>query len=417
VPHQNAQVVRLFTEARQHYATGQLEAAERLFHQVLALYPDHAQSLCSLGVIAHSRTDLPAARALFERALAIKPDLAEAHNSLGIVLLAEAQAEVPLAQAQAEAAVGHFQQALRTHGGYLDAHNNLAMTLLSLGRFEAAVTEWRQVLATNGPAASGADICIVKALYGYHLADRDGARALSWVVRTAYPERPILQHGTAGILGEAAPVPANLEYVRALFDFFAGNFDAALTGLLRYSPKPLIDVLAEAIRPGHGAYDILDAGCGTGLCAAFLRPWARRLVGCDLSPEMLARARQRQAYDELVPGELTAFLNGRPAAFDLIVAADVLIYFGALEPLLSAVVTALRPGGLFAFSVETLEDTAEAAADNFAICPSGHYKHTQKYVTDAAERSNLRVMRAHVASLRLELGSGEAKGLMVIVKK
>jgi len=396
-----AQIAGTFTEARQSYQDGRLDEAERSFRAVLALHAEHHPSLCCLGVIAHRRSDLPAARALFGRALAIKPDLAEAHNNLGVVLQAEGQVQ---------AALGHFRQALAVHDGYLDARNNLGMALLALGHFEAAVAEWRRVLAA-APASTGADICIIKALYGYYLADPEGARALARSVRAACPERPILQHGTAGILGEAAPAHANLEYVQALFDFFAGNFDTALDRL-NYSPKPLIDVLADVVQPGQGASDILDAGCGTGLCAAFLRPWARTLTGCDLSAAMVARAHGRGLYDELAVSELTAFLDRHRERFDMVVAADVVIYFGDLAPLLAAARHALRPGGILAFSVETI---AEDAA-GFVIRPSGHYKHTPRYVTDTVGRAGLTLRRAVVNSLRLEEGQ-KAEGLMVVAEK
>ena len=54
---------------------------------------------------------------------------------------------------------------------------------------------------------------------------------------------------------------------------------------------------------------MLDAGCGTGLCGPLIAPYARRLVGVDLSERMLAQARARDVYDELVKGELTAYLG------------------------------------------------------------------------------------------------------------
>ena len=54
------------------------------------------------------------------------------------------------------------------------------------------------------------------------------------------------------------------------------------------------------------ALEVLDAGCGTGLAAPLLGPYARRLVGVDLSGAMLEQARALPQYDELVE-ELTKF--------------------------------------------------------------------------------------------------------------
>jgi predicted TPR repeat methyltransferase len=42
--------------------------------------------------------------------------------------------------------------------------------------------------------------------------------------------------------------------------------------------------------------DVLDVGCGTA-CAAMLAPYARRMVGVDLSAKMLVQAEERHVYD------------------------------------------------------------------------------------------------------------------------
>ena len=112
---------------------------------------------------------------------------------------------------------------------------------------------------------------------------------------------------------------------------------------------------------------MLDAGVGTGWCGPQLRPYARRLVGVDLSPDMLRKASERQAggrkiYDELAEAELTAFMRARPAAFDLIVSADTLVYFGALDEVLQAAAGSLRAGGPSGRSPSRRRGTSRAAA-------------------------------------------------------
>ena len=77
--------------------------------------------------------------------------------------------------------------------------------------------------------------------------------------------------------------------------------------------------------------DVLDAGCGTGLCGPLVAPYARRLTGVDLSAGMLAQAKEKNVYDALMKGELTEYLRDSREAFDLIVSADTLVYFGGLE--------------------------------------------------------------------------------------
>ena len=92
---------------------------------------------------------------------------------------------------------------------------------------------------------------------------------------------------------------------------------------------------------------------------------------------MLARARAREVYDELVKGELTAFLRDAAGAFDVIVSADTLVYFGPLEEVVAAAATALRPGGQLIFTVEEL---TEPRRGGLLAQLNGRYRHTRAYV-------------------------------------
>ena len=51
---------------------------------------------------------------------------------------------------------------------------------------------------------------------------------------------------------------------------------------------------------------------------------------------MVEKARARQVYDELIVAELTAHLQSAAGTYDLIAAADTLVYFGDLQPVCAA---------------------------------------------------------------------------------
>jgi predicted TPR repeat methyltransferase len=155
--------------------------------------------------------------------------------------------------------------------------------------------------------------------------------------------------------------------------------------------------------------DVLDAGCGTGLCGPLVAPYARRLVGLDLSAPMIAQARARNVYDELVKRELTAYLCESTAAFDAIVSADTLVYFGLLEDVVAAAANALRPGGRLIFTVEELNGAGSGAG--YAISPTGRYRHARAYVERVLASASLRP-EIESAELRLEAGEPVA-GLVV----
>jgi len=369
------------------------------------------------GVQAYRQGHTAAAIALLERALEVWPEFTEAHNNLGVLL----QAEGRLAEA-----IPRFEQAVAANPAYLDALNNLAMALFALDRFEAAIAHWGRVL-TLAPGHRGAEVCISKALYGLSMADAEGARRLARAVLADHPESPVIRHGVAGIIGEVTPDRAETGYVTALFDFFAGNFDDAL-GRLNYSPRTLVAMLAHEwtatnplpADPGPDLLpdilpDILDAGCGTGLAAGFLRPLAGTLTGCDLSRRMLEQARATGHYDHLIEAELVGFLRTHPECFHMVVAADVLVYFGALHPVFAAVRTALRPGGLFACSMEGGDDAPSTDA-GFVLASGGRYKHTSRYLREVAASTGFEVRQLLPETQRWEVGE-PIPGLKLVARK
>lgn len=182
----------------------------------------------------------------------------------------------------------------------------------------------------------------------------------------------------AAVTGQGGPDRSPPAYIAKYFDDFAEQFDAKLVDTLGYDvPGKLISIVRSATASGR-LYDAADCGCGTGLCGPLLRPMARELTGVDLSAKMLEQAAKRNVYHRLVCEELSAFLNRSKGCFDLLVAADVLIYFGDLVEVLSAAANALRPGGLLAFSTEL------SSGESYRLRPSGRFAHTPSYVGSAA---------------------------------
>ena len=160
-------------------------------------------------------------------------------------------------------------------------------------------------------------------------------------------------------------------------------------------------MVAEPDEEPSKRFDVLDAGCGTGLCGPLIAPHARRLVGVDLSSGMLAQARTRNVYDELIKGELTAYLSQLTEAFDVIVSADTLVYFGPLHDVTAAAANVLRPGGRFIFTVEAIPD--EGSSTGYSLRNHGRYSHTHRYLEDVLHGARLR-SEIVPAELRLEAG-------------
>lgn len=200
-------------------------------------------------------------------------------------------------------------------------------------------------------------------------------------------------------------------YVARLFDDYAPRFDTHLTENLGYRAPALIDEALSAAAPGRRFASGLDLGCGTGLMGEALRGRIGRLTGVDLSPAMIAQARERGVYDQLIVGDAAALLTSEPpGAFDLVAAADSLVYVGDLAPLFTSVATALAADGLFAFSVESYE------ADGFRLNPTMRFAHGQVYVEATAREANFRPLIVQSASTRREAGR-DAPGLICVFEK
>jgi len=378
---------------------GRLDEAAACYWAALALAPDDAGIRAGLGNVLLGLGEADQALAAYRAALAGGFDHPLLHYNMGTALRALGRpGEARLA----------FQEALARNPGFAPAHNNLGNALRDLGRLGEAAAAYLEALALR-PGDGGTRVNLAGALRLLHEEDAAAAAALArrWLAQAVAD--PMARHVAAALAGGPAPERAEDGYVRQLFDGFAADFERRLAELDYRVPGLMAAALDS--EPA-GSLAVLDAGCGTGLCAPLLRPYARTLAGVDLSPEMLERARARGLYDSLEAAELTAFLAAHPGAFDLIVAADVLCYFGALEAVLAAAAAALRPGGRLLFTVE--RDPA-ADAPPFTLQASGRYRHAPDAVAEALAAARLGIIESRPEGLRHENGR-DVPGLLVVTE-
>ena len=409
----------------------QLAAAEHIYRSILEVAPDHADALHFSGVLAHQQARSEQAVALIERSLELEPDRADWHSNLGIVL----QDRLEL-----DDAVVAYERAIALEPEHANAHNNLGVVLRAKGKAEEAEEQYRVairidpehsdaynnlgVLLNGQKRAHEAAVCFSKvitlrpkhpearrmlALAHCTLGEVDKAVRVfeEWLQEA--PDDPIAQHMLAACSGRDVPRRASDAFVEQTFDSFAASFDSKLAKLAYRAPALVAGMLAKSSGDASKSFDVLDAGCGTGLCGPLISPYARRLVGVDLSARMLAHARERGLYDELVKCELTAYARDRVAAFDVIVSADTLGYFGPLAGVVAACAKALRPGGRLIFTVEELVDAGPEPG--YSISPNGRYRHSRGYVERVLADANLR-SEILPAELRLEAGD-PVQGLLV----
>jgi predicted TPR repeat methyltransferase len=205
------------------------------------------------------------------------------------------------------------------------------------------------------------------------------------------------------------PDRASNGFIEATFDSFASSFESKLERLSYRAPALIAAMVQDSGVEQTRCLDVLDAGCGTGLCGSIIAPFARRLLGVDLSQGMLAHAKEKNVYDQLTKSELTEYLRDHGESFDLIVSADTLVYFGDLTGIISALGEALRPNGLAVFTLE--RTVADNCGADYSLQPHGRYSHAPAYVERLLAFSGLQ-SKIIQADLRTEAGA-PVPGLVV----
>ncbi len=342
---------QLVALAQQHAERDELVEAEAKYRAALAIEPGHLGALTMLGLLLVERGRADSAIDLLERARECAPGFAPIYLALG-----SAYADAGLY----DLAVTAMQTAIKLDATSTIPLERLAKLHIRANRSQEAIGALRRVLRRD-PAHAEARFFLA-GLTG----DQTGANV-------------------------DAP-PAAL--ISDLFDTYAPTFEQHLVETLGYAvPRTLTALIAGLGTPPARTWRVLDLGCGTGLAGAEVRPYARELIGVDLSARMVALARQRGIYDELHCEDQLVTL-ARMTEIDLIVAADVFIYIGVLEATFAACAAALRAGGLLAFSIERSE------RDTVVLQPTLRYAHSDAYIHDLAISHGLAIERVEPTILR-----------------
>jgi len=349
------------------HQVGRAKAALGFLDRALELAPDHPDALSNRGNVHRSMSNLDQAEADYRHALELRPDDPNIMGNLGTVLRG---------RGDLEGAITMYRAVIAKKPDHASTWQNLASALDALERRTEAVAAYREAARlAPGSADFFRDMGVALYLDG-HL--EEAAEMYRRCLALA-PDDPRALHLLAAATGQGAPGRASDGFVRAEFDHFAPRFDTKLAALEYRGPTLVAQAVEEIAAELPPRPAVLDAGCGTGLCAPLLRPRAGRLVGVDLSPGMIEEARKRGGYDELVIGELTAYLREHAKAYDLVVSADTQVYFGDLGQVVPAMAGTLKPGGFLIFTLERSEP-GEAQA-GYHLHPHGRYSHTHEYVS------------------------------------
>ena len=230
------------------------------------------------------------------------------------------------------------------------------------------------------------------------LSKREAARDAYERYLQLVPDDAEVQHLLTSLRDEQPPERVPDECIQQLYQRFASFYESNMCTELGYEGPSHLHAVVDAAIGDRDDLNVLDLGCGTGLFGLEIQNRAKRLVGIDLSPEMLEHARSRDIYDELHEAEVTQWLSGATEKFDLIIACDTLIYFGDLSPVLRLAKDRLSEGGWIAFSVERAE------SGSFQLTDNGRYVHHPSHIENAAENTGLTICAHRKDFIRMEYG-------------
>lgn len=398
--------------ARILYRSNHVDSAKQLLQKLAHEFPTNVEIWNDLCVVLSGSKAYLEARQVLERVLPLTQHPAP---------LAEHYAEALMALQDPESLIRY----LESHPQLTQVHRPLktymAEALRLQGRYQDAAA-WIEQALTETPTDEG--------LYRRLTAiwrDAEAPQQLEQALRKwldIAPSNPVALHllSSLQVTDTQTYQRASDEYVRTVFDEFADHFDQSLTQLEYQAPQKIQRLLHTLIEQGilpKTRLQILDAGCGTGLCAPILKPLSSRLVGVDLSPKMLSQAQARSIYDLLVESEITEYLERcvhnplAKEAFDLIVICDTLNYFGELSAVLAHALNALAPGGTIVFTFETLAPISQAELPhNFILATHGRFQHKPKHVEQIMRQIGYIAVDQQALELRKQAGQAVAGTLM-----
>ncbi len=426
--------------ARSEHQQRHFAAARQGYQRILKRDPKHVPALHLLGVLEHMDGNSAVGLPLVQQALALSPSDRDIRRNLANLLndISRCEEAEPI-----------YRALLAERPDDPNNHSNLSALLRKLGRYEEAIAVGRKAVAlapTNAVAwlalanALNSGGQLREAVLAYeqviHLdasfspahdslcrvllrIEQAGLLSRFRLSRTRQAYRRWMEavpgHPTAGFMLEALEgghVPARMPdaAVKASFDGYAADFDKHIRSLGYCAPEQIAALLARRLPAPDASLDVVDGGCGTGLAAASLRPYARHLSGVDLSTAMLERARGVGLYDELTEAELGSFLRAHPKAYDLCTFVDVLSYFGDLKAICLAAADSLKSGGLLAFTVE------KARQPGSHLHPTGRYSHHATHVQTALKDAGMVNIEIGEAVIRTE-SQAPVMGLIVSARR
>jgi predicted TPR repeat methyltransferase len=375
----------IFSRATKAHKKGHLPAAQRDYERLLALFPQAPLLHYNLGLVDFARQEYHRAAQCFLRATELQPNEADAWYNLG--LCRKKLGELA-------AAVSAYEHYLELAPQSVDGHYNLGNCHQEMHQFGQAIICYEKALALEPDHLSANN----NLAYVYHREGLVGEAIVRYQeVLRLKPGHQAAAHMLAALCGDKV-TRTPVDYVREVFDQYSERFEESLVDTLGYQVPNQLRQLLQRRQEGRRFHRALDLGCGTGLCGEAFGDLAERLIGVDLSPKMLAVAKEKKVYEQLHDREIIEYLREANDIFELIIAADVFGYVGDLEEVFSLLRQRITEDGCCCFSTEAI------AAESYRLQMTGRFAHAPEYVTTLAEETGWQVAERTPTVIRHEKG-------------
>lgn len=308
-----------------------------------------------------------------------------------------------------------FQQTIKADSSNPWWYNYLSQSAQKIGdSLTALEAAWNAVLLSNNDDSHHLNMAYTI----YEISDEQGRKntdifLTKWY--NQYPQNPIAKQCYKSFFYDKDFTSSEPEYVEKLFDVFASDFDNVLAELNYDSPKIIAENLYEFIdKKTPEKMQILDIGCGSGLCGFEIKKLfpKSQIIGVDISSQMLQKAAEKNIYSKLIKSEINDYFSNCCDVFDVVVASDVLTYFGCLDSLFDSVKNVLSFKGVFVFTIST--DTTNKY--DYFLMPSSRFVHSEKYIEKIAEQNNFKLIQKQQKILRTE-GEKNINGTIYLLQK
>jgi len=391
-----------FKVASMYQRLNQLDESMGFYQKSLSLEENNAIAHYNLSLIYHQKGLIRKSENSLLNAVKFNPNYFMAYNNLAS-LLSE--------QSKFKMAEENYRHALRIQSESNEVKMNLANSLHSQTKNDEAIKLYNEVIKIEPDNVKVWES--LGTLYHRLQNKEQYVKCFKRALELNPDNEEVRYHLlSAGELEDDGVSAAPAKFVADLFDDYAEKFDSHLVKTLKYkTPEYIFNSVSDKLEKPTNDLNILDLGCGTGLCGKLFSEYSKSMIGVDLSPKMLQKAELLKCYNQLIEGEILDVLKNMENTFELILSADVFVYIGELEKIFQECYRLLPAAGKFVFSVEE-----KSVDDSYELQQTGRYAHSKSYITKISELVGFTISSFELIDIRMQKNI-PVKGYIVVLEK